>query len=43
MKSAGFHEIRQILWSTTECCIFHENQCRYTLLHAKYAVYKSLA
>ena len=44
MKSTGFHhEICQISWSTTECCIFHENWYRYTLLHAKYAVYKSLA
>ena len=32
MKSAGFHhEIHQISWYTTECCIFHQNQYRYTL------------
>ena len=36
MKSAGFHHlIRRISWYTTECCIFHQNQYRYTL-------YKSL-
>ena len=31
MKSARFHEIRWISWSTTECCIFfiHEIQYRY--------------
>ena len=33
MKSARFHhEIHRISWSTTECCIFHQNQYRYTLL-----------
>ena len=32
MKSARFHhEICQISWYTTECCIFHQNQYRYTL------------
>ena len=32
MKSAKFHhEICQISWYTTECCIFHQNQYRYTL------------
>ena len=32
MKSAKFHhEICRISWYTTECCIFHQNQYRYTL------------
>ena len=32
MKSTEFHhEIYRISWFTTECCIFHQNQYRYTL------------
>ena len=31
MKFTRFHEICQISWYTTECCIFHQNQYRYTL------------
>ena len=42
IKFIWFHEICRISWYTTECCIFHQNQYSMSLLHTKYAVYKSL-